>query len=289
MILQPFIHLALHNKDPAANSNRREAVLLHQPVDARQTNRDIQLPIDPGVKLLGRDQRISLKFSGSSSHIGIDYNIAATGLIDNRSGYTMEHSGKIESYFIQFGGSVAQKYCELLLGENQFAAFSIGWTETLMDVFEKLVLLYKFPASITGDVYASMLMTQILSRLILETDYGHPLFIKNVHVKKVLNLLDEEYMSDLHLNKIAEDMHLNPSYLSRLFFKEVGIPFSSCLTHVRLNHAKELLRITDASIEEIGLRCGFCNASHFVKQFHQSEKMTPLQYRKLHICATPGF
>ncbi|MBR2951152.1 MAG: helix-turn-helix transcriptional regulator [Lachnospiraceae bacterium] len=200
-------------------------------------------------------------------------------IVDNRSGYTIEQNGSSESYFIQFGGFMAEKYCQMILNNEKCREFVINWLPSLIQTFEQLVLLYRQPSNERRDIYASMLMTQILSRIILESDSERPLYAENKYVKRTLEIIEERFSEPLKLSKIAEELHVNSSYLSRLFASETGISFSVCLNHVRINRAKELLRVTNMSIEEIGAKCGFCNASHFVKQFHLNDEITPLQYR----------
>lgn len=202
-------------------------------------------------------------------------------LIDNRQGYTMETNGKTESYFIQFGGFMAEKYCQMLLGSEKCQEFHVNWLSTLGDMFEQLVLLYRQPSNNRRDVYASLLITQILSRLILGSDSYQPLYSKNIYVENTLRIMEERFCEPLKLKNIAQELHINSSYLSRLITSETGISFSACLSHVRINQAKKLLQSTDLSVEKIAEKCGFCNASHFVKLFHNNEQMTPLQYRNL--------
>lgn len=202
-------------------------------------------------------------------------------IMDNRQGYTMDTTGKCESYFIQFGGFMAEKYCQMLLEEEYYREFAINWLPALSETFEQLVLLYRQPSNPRRDVYASMLMTQTLSRLILGSDSYQPLYSKNIYVESTLRIMEERFSQPLKLKNIADELHVNSSYLSRLIASETGISFSACLSYVRINHAKKLLQSTDLSVEKIGEKCGFCNASHFVKLFHSNEHMTPLQYRNL--------
>lgn len=225
--------------------------------------------------------RSNIHFSDQSFSIPLWPDKSGVSIINNCQGYSMDQNYKNESYFIQFGGFMAEKYCELLLNNNKYAEFPINWHPFLIETFKKLVLLYRQPSNEKRDVYASLLLTQVLSRLILETVSDQPLYTENNYVKKTLEILEQRFYEPLKLKDISDELHINSSYLSRLITSETGISFSGCLTHVRINHAKKLLQTTSLSIEEIGEKCGFCNASHFVKQFHANEDMTPLQYRLL--------
>ena len=47
----------------------------------------------------------------------------------------------------------------------------------------------------------------------------------------------------------------------------------------RLNESKKLLRESDLSITEIGLRCGFSGGAYFGKLFRTAYGVTPGAYR----------
>ena len=55
----------------------------------------------------------------------------------------------------------------------------------------------------------------------------------------------------------------------------------SCeLMHLRLTHACHLLESTSLPVTEVALQSGFPNVSHFIRCFHRTYQMSPLQYRK---------
>lgn len=199
-------------------------------------------------------------------------------LVDNHAGCTIEQYGKHEGYFIQFGGFLAEQCCRLLLSGNHCRILYTEHLPEIISSFEKLVEMYRQPANDRKDTCAAMLMTQILAQLTEDsTDDIH--IAKNIYIKRALEIIEQEFPGNLSLQTLAARLHINPSYLSRLFKKETGTSFSSCLSHVRLNHAKKLLQTSNLSMDEIAAHCGFCNASHFIQCFHKAETITPLQYR----------
>lgn len=203
----------------------------------------------------------------------------AVVLMDNRPGYVIEQMGKHECYFIQCGGFLAEKYSQLILGREKLFMTEINYLSTLIDYFENLVQLYRQPTNEKRDAYASMLLTKIFSRLFVETDAAPILYVENKYVKAALEILEARFSEAIRLSTVADELHINSSYLSRLFLSDTGTSFSACLSHIRISHAKEILRTTEFSVEEIAIRCGFCNSSHFIKFFHTAENMTPMQYR----------
>ena len=78
----------------------------------------------------------------------------------------------------------------------------------------------------------------------------------------------------------AERVYLSESRLSHLFKEKCGEDFSTYLAKVRVREAESLLRDTLLSTEEIVLRCGFTNRSHFSCIFKKYNGMAPGQFRR---------
>ena len=69
------------------------------------------------------------------------------------------------------------------------------------------------------------------------------------------------------------------NYLSRYFQKKVGIGFHQYLNQVRQQAAADKLLSTGLSVTGIGHRCGFKDATQFIKRFHEFYEMTPVKFR----------
>ncbi|MEK8127920.1 helix-turn-helix domain-containing protein [Paenibacillus filicis] len=80
------------------------------------------------------------------------------------------------------------------------------------------------------------------------------------------------------LEELSSVLHLNPSYLSRLFKKETGENFVEYITKVKVEHAKELLDQTQLSVDEIAEKIGY-EKNYFYKVFKKLTGMTPNHYR----------
>lgn len=102
----------------------------------------------------------------------------------------------------------------------------------------------------------------------------------NALIRKALAYIHREYgRSTLGIKELAEQIHLNPSYISVLFKEETNQTFSDYVLALRLRKARELLATTDLKIYEIAERTGFSSSKYFVKVFREREQMTPKHYR----------
>lgn len=78
--------------------------------------------------------------------------------------------------------------------------------------------------------------------------------------------------------EVAEHLHLNPSYLSRLFKRETGENFVEFVTRAKMEKAKELMDQTDSTVEELAELLGYENKSYFLKCFKSYSGLTPSEY-----------
>lgn len=85
---------------------------------------------------------------------------------------------------------------------------------------------------------------------------------------------------DFSIAQLADRFHFSIAYISYLVKKEVNQNFTDYLWKLRLDKAKELLRDTKQSIDEISEAVGYLNTSSFRRKFKQDTGLTPSQYRE---------
>ncbi|RAR43966.1 AraC family transcriptional regulator [Paenibacillus sp. MDMC362] len=104
---------------------------------------------------------------------------------------------------------------------------------------------------------------------------------KERHVQHVVSFVEEHYMQDLTLERIAREMHITKHYLSSLFKEVTGTTVFKYLYHRRINQAKILLRLhPHLSITEISQAAGFKHLAHFSRMFKAMVGTTPEYYRR---------
>lgn len=81
------------------------------------------------------------------------------------------------------------------------------------------------------------------------------------------------------LHELARELRYNEAYLSRMFRKSVGVPYSDYVQNIKINHACYLLRNTSESIFNIAMKCGYATQSSFYRSFKQLVGMSPNEYR----------
>ncbi|MFV0527656.1 MAG: response regulator [Lachnospiraceae bacterium] len=92
----------------------------------------------------------------------------------------------------------------------------------------------------------------------------------------------KHFNENIKLEDVAEQIYLAPTYFGVLFKKEEGESFSSYLTSVRIEKAKELLHDVSYNISEIANAVGYQDKRYFSKLFKDQVGVTPKEYRKIY-------
>ncbi|QJC53855.1 response regulator [Paenibacillus albicereus] len=124
--------------------------------------------------------------------------------------------------------------------------------------------------------YADTLRQEAQQRLALLRELRH----QSRAVETVKAYLQERYAEELDLQRLAELVHLTPSYLSKLFRSETGETITDYAISVRIEVAKRLLKDhPELKTYEVGERSGYADPAYFTKAFKRVTGKTPKEYR----------
>lgn len=101
-------------------------------------------------------------------------------------------------------------------------------------------------------------------------------------ISRIQEIIEFRLNDNITLEGIAGEMFFTPSYLSRLFKKEIGKNFSDYLIDRRLEKAKILLVSTNRTIDSIAQETGYENANSFRRLFKSKIGMSATEYRSSH-------
>jgi two-component system response regulator YesN len=102
-------------------------------------------------------------------------------------------------------------------------------------------------------------------------------------IKQVIAYLEQQYMNDIGIRQIANQLNVSANYLSTLFHKKTGVMFVKYLTRIRMIKAKELLLHTNLQVKQIAEEVGYYSTRHFTKLFTEMFGSYPSDYRKIQI------
>jgi len=125
---------------------------------------------------------------------------------------------------------------------------------------------------------ASYRLQDIVKRLFdnrnLEREENNHLIINRLH-----QYIHNHLGGDLSLQVLSAVVHLNPSYLSRLYKQLTGHGIAEYITEQKLEKAMNLLKESSLKVHEIAGQIGW-ESGYFIKSFKRSTRMTPQEYRE---------
>ncbi len=98
-------------------------------------------------------------------------------------------------------------------------------------------------------------------------------------IREAMEYIAKYFATPLTLQDVANQVHLNPSYFSRIFKQVTGLSFKEYLTMIRVEESKRLLQNTNYSLLSIAIAVGFEDQSYFSRVFKKQVGLTPKQYR----------
>ena len=98
-------------------------------------------------------------------------------------------------------------------------------------------------------------------------------------IQRCCSYIRGHYMEPLELSEISAALGYADYYLSRKFYKEMGLYLSDYINEVRLGHAKTMLATTDLSLEIISERLHYSSRNYFSKVFRKHFGISPSEYR----------
>lgn len=97
----------------------------------------------------------------------------------------------------------------------------------------------------------------------------------------VKEILHEERVSNISLEKISKEINIHPVHISRSFRKYFGITPGEYLRKLKAKNACIMIKEKKYPLSKVAVETGFYDQAHFTKIFKKIVGLTPLQYSKI--------
>lgn len=203
------------------------------------------------------------------------------------------HKGSFSRFHIKYGAEFSQKFLDYYFTEQM--------QDKLLQCFKNNIIRlneneqYEFKrlfSKMHGEYKSGKMCALTLSDLLLMLDAagrrserklrestGAPADVSD-GANNILTYIEEHYSTIRSVDEIANEVHLNKSYMCRLFKHETGMTVMDYLQHYRIQQACEKLTTTESKITDIAGQCGFENTSHFIRVFKDFIGSTPGRFRR---------
>ncbi len=156
----------------------------------------------------------------------------------------------------------------------------VGKTERLVALIDGLAEVSESdPAKYTAEVQKGYI-TAFFGMLLPQMQLDEVRLGDSRAVREVVSFCSQNYTSDLSLEALERELHLNKYYISHLFSSKLGIRFNDYVNSLRVSHACRLLRDTALPVTEISDIVGFNTQRTFNRAFARFRGVSPVEYRR---------
>ena len=103
---------------------------------------------------------------------------------------------------------------------------------------------------------------------------------QKAYIKRAIDYIEENYGLDINVDKIANHLGLNRSYLYKLFKRELGISVQDFIIQTKMRISCSLLKQTELSVKSVAISVNY-DPITFSRIFKKQIGITPTQYREI--------
>lgn len=127
-----------------------------------------------------------------------------------------------------------------------------------------------------------------LAEVVHKDFIGKPTFLPTdkepaFYVSTVTEFLHANYPRKIKIDELCDLVKVNRDELSRQFKAYTFKTITQYLMDCRLHHTVDLLLSTELTLYAISRECGFNSESYFVRMFTREFKMSPTEFRNIHV------
>lgn len=108
-------------------------------------------------------------------------------------------------------------------------------------------------------------------------------WFSRTRIAPALDYIERHFTDRISIPKLARTVGLSETAFRRQFRDNTGCSPVAYITTLRINLARKLLETTEKRIVEIAAETGFNDHAHFIHAFRKQRKMSPGEYRRLHL------
>lgn len=226
------------------------------------------LPVTP-IRL----KRVLSSFSKVASIEGGTWLLAKTGMLDGKKATT--HWEDLENFSDKF--SKIDVVADRFVAQGKYV--TVGGASPSFDFLLTLIE-EKFVAALAYDV----------SSVFIYSSTSHPtdpqpfvsfgrLAEREPRVANAIRLMEARIDSPITIAAIAKNVKISARRLETLFNAQLGFSPAAYFNRLRLKSAERLLKDTNLSVQEIGLRTGYGSAASFSRSFKRFSGQSPVNFR----------
>ena len=227
--------------------------------------------------------------SGSFMINGTNYQVEQGDLIIlNSEMIHDEYGDEVSHYACAIGGIHKENLREnALIDDDQVPVIKAGKSYGAMEGI-MAQMFYMLCGNIPGaDVWCGFLLEALLNQVenVISESVAYveeEQTDRFTLAKQIREYIDENYMNDISLKTISEQLHISLYYLSHIFKEFYGYSPMKYVIRRRIGEAQSLLISTDLTVTRIAMIVGCDNPNHFNTIFSKNVGVSPRNYRLIY-------
>jgi AraC-like DNA-binding protein len=126
--------------------------------------------------------------------------------------------------------------------------------------------------------YLEILLLKLSTAFAIEEqgDFANRISFK---IRKLEQLVEQNYVRMKQPRQYADLMNLSPSYLNSICKKTLGKTLTDIISDRIVLEAKRLFSYTDLNVNQVSSRLNFSDPSYFIRFFRKQTQLTPEQFK----------
>lgn len=194
----------------------------------------------------------------------------------NYSYYLEEHP---EVCWIHFSGYEAGKLLDEI-GFDGCHTLYPGASNDITELFHAIIREMQLQRPFFQEVISLQLqqLFAMTARSCLEASQGNQSALREI--EQAVQYFNECFSQPISIEDYAKQLHMSTCWFIRSFRRYMGQAPMQYITSIRINKAKDLLRSTNCSVQEISSLVGYENPLYFSRVFRKQAGCSPTEYRR---------
>lgn len=154
-------------------------------------------------------------------------------------------------------------------------------SEFIARLDQTLAILTDRPYSLSTHIYVSQTLRWLISGLGQEFIRTHQDRKREHHLENAIRYMEEHIAASIRLPDLASYTGISKQHLIYLFNKETGFSPIDYFLRMKMQHAANMLDLTDLTVKEISASIGMEDPYYFSRMFKKLMGQAPTEYRKI--------
>jgi AraC family transcriptional regulator len=107
-------------------------------------------------------------------------------------------------------------------------------------------------------------------------------------INRAIEYIYSHFGERIAVNTLAHEANMSLSHFTRVFRQEMDLSPAEYILKIRLDCAKRMLLSNEKTLTDIALECGFNSSAYFSHCFSKAFKISPSEFKHLHVKASCG-